>query len=134
MSTRSMIFKENQDGSFTGIYCHFDGYPGYVGRCLKRFYASEEMIDKLIALGDISSLDESPDDPPADHSFSSPAKGYVVAYHRDRGEPFEDVAPMREPSIFHVFNSVKGIDYLYFWSKDKGWKCLNYNKKECLIP
>jgi len=36
MSTRSNIGIVNGDGSVKAIYCHFDGYPAYVGRILLR--------------------------------------------------------------------------------------------------
>ncbi len=34
MATRSNIGIVNEDGSITGIYCHYDGYPEYVGKML----------------------------------------------------------------------------------------------------
>jgi hypothetical protein len=42
----------------------------------------------LIGLGDISYLNESIECP-AGHSFNTPIGGYTVAYHRDRGEAFQ---------------------------------------------
>ena len=30
MSTRSQIFIQNDDCSWTGIYCHYDGYPAHM--------------------------------------------------------------------------------------------------------
>jgi len=36
MATRSRIAIENQDGTVTSIYCHFDGYLSGVGKLLKR--------------------------------------------------------------------------------------------------
>jgi hypothetical protein len=38
MSTRSRIAIENQNGSVTSIYCHFDGYISGVGKTIKRIY------------------------------------------------------------------------------------------------
>jgi hypothetical protein len=38
MSTRSRIAIENQNGSVTSIYCHFDGYISGVGKTLKECY------------------------------------------------------------------------------------------------
>lgn len=134
MSTRSMIFKENQDGTFTGIYCHFDGYPEHNGRILRNFYATEEQVDKLIALGDISSLDESPESPPEGHTFGNPVKGFVVAYHRDRGEAWSSVAPRKELCEIGAYLYAKGMNYFYFWSKEKGWRCFSHKRVECIIP
>jgi hypothetical protein len=71
MSTRSRIAIENQNGSVTSIYCHFDGYLDGVGKKLFNHY-DREKTEKLIELGDISVLGESTLD--------------TIAYHRDRNE------------------------------------------------
>jgi hypothetical protein len=36
MSTRSRIAIENQNGSVTSVYCHFDGYISGVGKTLEK--------------------------------------------------------------------------------------------------
>ena len=56
MSTRSNIGIVNGDGSVKAIYCHFDGYPAYVGRILLEHYNVVERIEELIDGGDMSSL------------------------------------------------------------------------------
>jgi len=61
MSTRSYILIENTDGTFSGIYCHFDGYPKGVGATLLDSYRTEAKIRELIALGTLSSLSSSPE-------------------------------------------------------------------------
>lgn len=63
MSTRSIICKKNSDGTYTGIYCHWDGYVENNGRILNDNYTTEESIDRLLALGDLSSLGKTPEDP-----------------------------------------------------------------------
>lgn len=63
MSTRSDIIKQNPDGTCRMIYCHNDGYPDGVGRTLAGHYADPESIDRLLDLGDISWLGETPEDP-----------------------------------------------------------------------
>ena len=94
MSTRSHIgfIKGNQ---ITYIYCHSDGYPEYNGHMLQKYYTDKEKVENLVKLGDISVLKEnlSPKEG-EEHSFDGPrADGVVVAYHRDRGEDWEDVQP-----------------------------------------
>lgn len=37
MSTHAMVFKQNADGTFTGIYVHFDGGRDHPGRLTVRF-------------------------------------------------------------------------------------------------
>jgi len=72
MSTRSHIGKKLEDGSIKFIYCHFDGYPKHNGRILKEHYSTEEQINELLELGDLSSLGENIKE--------------CVFYGRDRGE------------------------------------------------
>lgn len=74
MSTRSMIGRLNDDGTITGIYCHFDGYLSHVGRILATHYTDPAKVD-------------------------SRPKGQCNAYGRDRGERNVDArtfATMRE--------------------------------------
>lgn len=56
MSTRSRIGIVLPNKKVESIYCHFDGYPSYVGAILNNYYKDEEKIKELIALGDISCL------------------------------------------------------------------------------
>jgi len=87
MATRSRIAIENEDGTVTSIYCHWDGYPENNGKLLLEHYQDRKKTQKLIDLGSISYL--APDVEPGDgvvHSFEMPTTGIVVAYHRDRGE------------------------------------------------
>ena len=105
MATRSRIAIENQDGTVTSIYCHFDGYLSSVGKTLFNHYDSEK-LEKLIELGDISSLDESTED--------------TVAYHRDRGEDLDfKTFPNVEDLFENGFNS--GEEYVYCLTKDGIW-------------
>jgi hypothetical protein len=105
MSTRSRIAIENQDGTVDSIYCHFDGYVDGVGKTLFNQY-DQEKSEKLLELGDISSLGESTID--------------TVAYCRDRGEDlhfktFKDVEDLFE----NGFNS--GEEFVYCLNKDGVW-------------
>lgn len=61
MSTRSNIARLNPDGSLDVIYCHWDGYLTGVGLELVLNYAGTAVLDDLIDLGDISSLEETID-------------------------------------------------------------------------
>lgn len=83
MGTRSIISKGKKS-----IYCHWDGYPSHNGKILLEFYNTDESIDELLSLGNISSLCKrvKPDENET-HSFDSPIKDVTVAYHRDRNEP-----------------------------------------------
>ena len=83
MSTRSSIAIKNPDGTITGIYCHFDGYPEGVGNKLVKFYDTKAKVNAMLALGDISVLGDTIECPDG-HSFQSPAKGHTIFYGRDR--------------------------------------------------
>jgi len=85
MSTRCRIAYRRPDNTVVSIYCHHDGYPDGVGQMLKDFYTDSDIIEQLMALGDLSSLGEKPvSDPKAwtDHTIDTTK---CVAY-KDRGE------------------------------------------------
>jgi hypothetical protein len=88
MSTRSRIGIEDQEtGKVRSIYCHFDGYLEGVGRTLVDHYKDREKVEALIALGDLSALDDEVAPPPGvHHKYGEVAPGVTVAYCRDRGE------------------------------------------------
>jgi hypothetical protein len=105
MATRSRIAIENQDGTIKSIYCHFDGYVSGVGETLFNHY-DKEKLEKLIELGDISSLGESTED--------------TVAYHRDRNEDLDfKTFPNVEKLFEDGFDS--GEEYIYYLTKDGIW-------------
>jgi hypothetical protein len=102
MATRSRIAIENENGSVTSIYCHYDGYPEHNGAILQEHYTDHEKVKKLIALGDISILSHEVDIPEGvEHSFETPVKGITVAYHRDRGDDFHQKS---NASVNEFFN------------------------------
>jgi hypothetical protein len=57
MATRSRIAIENQDGSVTSVYCHWDGHINSNGVILNENYTTKDKVEELIALGSLSSLD-----------------------------------------------------------------------------
>jgi len=56
MGTRSRIGIQNQNGSITSVYCHYDGYPEGVGQELIENYTSPAEVNELLTKGDMSSL------------------------------------------------------------------------------
>lgn len=87
MATRSTIWLKKGE-VYTGIYCHWDGYPSNNGKILLEHYDTEEKVEALVALGSLSSLGASPEAPEG-HTFEKPVEGHCVAYARDRGENFQ---------------------------------------------
>ena len=108
MSTRSRIAIENQDGTVTSIYCHFDGYLSGVGKLLKEYYTTQPKVQALIELGDISALDMTPTS--------------TEAYHRDRGE---NLYKSTDKDVETFFNgSIEQYGYLF--TKDNRWLVSTY--------
>jgi hypothetical protein len=56
MATRSAIGFVEYDGSVTGVYCHWDGYPEHNGMVLLEHYSDTYKLLDLLEQGDISSL------------------------------------------------------------------------------
>ena len=50
MATRSYILKENDDGTFSARYHHWDGYPDGLGAFLHEHLSSKEKVDWLFDL------------------------------------------------------------------------------------
>ena len=126
MSTRSNIAILNKDTkTITKIYCHWDGYPEYVGEILNTNYKDEKKIRKLIALGSISSLMEEVEPNPNEiHSFNEPQPMVTIAYTRDRGEDWKWNKP--EELDFNKFRKFLrnpfDIEYVYLYIDSKvGW-------------
>jgi hypothetical protein len=106
MSTRSRIAIENQNGSVTSIYCHFDGYISGVGKLLKEYYTTQDKVEALIELGDISSLEMTP--------------ASTVAYARDRCEDLHKTSYLCVEDLFELgFQS--GEEYVYCFTKNNIW-------------
>ena len=118
MGTRSTIAIQNANGTFTGIYCHWDGYVSHNGKILAENYTTEAKVRELIALGDLSSLGEAIGNQVAFDSPLEERKGQCVAYARDRGET--DVAATTFDSHADLVEQIgQGFDYLYV--PGKGW-------------
>lgn len=118
MSTRSIIAMKNPDQSVSGIYCHFDGYPDGVGKCLFQHYQDEEKIKELLKLGSLSSLaPRLAPDPGETHDFEHPLDDVVVADHRDRGE---DIRPAKtwvnQDVMLKETPNTHWAEYCYLWA------------------
>jgi NAD(P)H-flavin reductase len=105
MATRSRIAIENQDGSVTSIYCHWDGHVHITGRILFENYHLLK-TEQLIALGDISSLGTTID--------------LTYAYHRDRGEDFNQTT-YDDVEQLYTKGFGSSIEYVYCFTKSGQW-------------
>lgn len=90
MSTRSTISALTNDGkNVRTVYCHFDGYPEYMGNMLLSNYTDNDKVQKLMDLGDLSSVQEHVEPKTDFHCFDNPEDDCCIAYHRDRGEDWD---------------------------------------------
>jgi hypothetical protein len=128
MATRSNIGIVNDDGSITGIYVHWDGYPEYVGKILLNHYNTSGIVCELMDLGDLSSLNENLYCDDNNHSFNNPVDGVCVAFGRDRGEKNADSKSFTNISEFEKYVNRTTADYQYLFNNGK-WQYRKYNGK-----
>ena len=130
MATRSNIGIVNEDDSITGIYCHWDGYPEYVGKMLLNHYNNDDIVNDLMNLGNLSILSESLHSTTVinlysdnnRHTFNNPQDGVCVAYGRDRGETGSDSRTFEDLGEYENFGS--GVDFQYLFDNGK-WSYRN---------
>ena len=129
MGTRSLIGRENHDGTVTYIYCHWDGYLSNNGKKLNDHYLEADKVGALMALGDISSLgSEIGEKHPFDtYSLSADQQAryenWTSAYGRDRGE--QGVEAKTAASRQEYLKTDIGTEYWYLfvagqWLYDNG--------------
>lgn len=122
MGTRSRIAVRNQDGTYTSIYCHWDGYPSHNGVILRDHYQTEDKVRALIALGDISSLRREVGEK---HSFQGDEghdRGWTTAYGRDRGETGVEAQQSPGLDALSALTQNCGGEWLYVFT-EHGWQC-----------
>ena len=141
MATRSRIGIENEDGTVSSVYCHWDGYPSHNGKVLIAHYSDREKLKELIDLGAISSLKEnvSPIEPIEDiigvrmlkgfkvipksvHTFDTPQEGVTIAYHRDRGEELQEA---RIDDSIEAYAESDYEEFGYVFTRDNEWKVVD---------
>lgn len=101
MSTRSYIGIEDNDGTIMAIYCHWDGYPEWVGKILYNCYNTRDRVSLLINQGHLSCLKENIFD---------------CEFYANMGEDLEmDSYPDRK--MYATINT----DFIYLFTKDNNW-------------
>ena len=125
MATRSNIGIVNDNGSVTGIYCHWDGYPEHNGKLLLKHYTDSERINGLMSLGSLSILAENLYSTDI-HTFNNPQEGVCVAFGRDRGEKNADSKSFTNISEFEKYVNRTTADYQYLFNNGK-WQYRNHN-------
>ena len=133
MSTRCRIGIQNKDGTITSVYCHHDGYPEYVGKCLVDYYKTEDKVKSLMNLGDMSSLGTEPVGDKDGWDFSK--RNYddyskCVTY-KDRGED----CPAQTSNSVKEFGALSRDcwgEYTYLF-KDGEWYFVANNNRLSLV-
>ena len=129
MSTNSNIGIRNGN-KIKYIYCHWDGYLSHNGLMLNLFYRDLDKVSALINLGDISSLGYNVDAPRriqggqdasnlSNYMRVTLKTSFCVAYGRDRGDRYSDVAP-RTINYSEYLDYAQQFAYVYDM-KDKKW-------------
>jgi len=124
MATRSFIALKHLDDTFSGVYCHWDGYPEYNGKILRDDYTDRNKIVDLLDGGDISSLK-------TDHDWDRNPMPTGVLYYADRGD---DAAVQHFQSVVDLEDTARGMgcDYLYVYDESK-WICEDLSNSD-FIP
>lgn len=119
MGTRSFIVVANPKGDYTGIYCHWDGYPSHNGKLLREHYTTKRLVRNLVNLGDLSSLGERLRPTRPGHSYDNREEGTTVAYFRDRKEKWVVVKPRVTATLREMAELAADswAEYVYvFWN------------------
>ena len=130
MGTRSNIGIVNLDDSIDAIYCHWDGFPSYNGKILLNHYTTADIVNQLMLLGDLSSLNEKlyPDDSKP-HTFQNQQEDVCVAYGRERNESDVDCKIFKDIGDFERFAGNSDAEYQYLFEDGK-WTYRNVNKDD----
>ena len=122
MGTRSTIALEFADGTVEQVYCHWDGYLAYNGEILAEHYSDPFKLQKLIDLGDLSSLKPEIGEKHAFSEFELRAEevaGYKILtenwttfYGRDRGETNINARKYKNADEYFDCSQQEEYDYI----------------------
>ena len=133
MATRARIGIENQDGSITTSYHHWDGYPAGLGFNLISHWDNPETLAAAIALGDASHWGKTIGNK---IDFDCRQDGYYdqnVYYGRDRGETGVDPIIYDTYAVFEksfLRKTPAGEDFAYVLRLDGTWTQIDVYSKE----
>lgn len=132
MSSSALVgWCDVKSGIITTVFVNWDGYPSHTGKILLNHYNDEGKLRKMLALGDLSQINEEIGEK---HPFDAHSIGenhaewhakygkMCHAYHRDRGERaiparlYRDLAAWQRDRETH--------NYLF---KDGAWWYMHLN-------
>jgi len=123
-----MIGVENEDGTITAIYCHWNGDPNDNGSTLAKHYTDPAKINALMDLGNLSSLGHEIGNKHDDKAYRNDV---CTAYMRDKeydGDESAVVYPDRKGFDGEGIED-DGIEYFYLYSKGD-WLMRHHKQKE----
>lgn len=135
MSTRCDVYKLDKIADkpvLKCIYCHHDGYPEGVGAMLTEHYTAEEKIDRLLAGGDTSSIEEEVEKCAFYNEWQDDGETdpYDIIYLENFAG---DVKPETDKAILAlakqaIITRESGSDreYYYLWDGQK-WHCWDWD-------
>lgn len=125
MATKSTIWIQNEDKTFKGIYCHWDGYVSNNGKILDEHYTDTNKIEKLISGGHLSVLDKNLNPKEGiTHDYSSRQDGVCLYHHRDFKYSLETYIAASIDEIRKNYWE----EYNYIFKNNK-WYYFEYDKK-----
>ena len=104
MSTRSTIGIVRGYNDTARIYCHSDGYLGWNGAILQKYYNTADKVEKLLALGNLSCLgpEIKPDDPD-DWDWNKKRDDRFCKTYTSRGEQWAQIDPTQREEFNYTF-------------------------------
>ncbi|MDR3185330.1 MAG: hypothetical protein LBU04_00745 [Christensenellaceae bacterium] len=131
MDSGSYICRENENGTYTGIYCHWDCELFSCGELLLKHYSDREKLNVLLALGNLSTLGSRIEpDLNFEHGFEYDLRqpDVCVFYGRERGDAD---ASAKTFSLKDIPNTIR---FCYIYTLKNSWVYFRPNqKREYLI-
>jgi hypothetical protein len=125
MGTRSTIALEFADGTVQQVYCHWDGYLEHNGKILQEHYSDPFKLQKLIDLGDMSSLAPNIG---TQHSFGDRVDGECTFYGRDRKESGVSAKKFKDFADYRANHQYEEYEYILRACGDKAvWFVADHN-------
>lgn len=127
MATRSTIAVIHDNGTVSQIYCHWDGYLEGVGRTLVSHYNSLELAERLVALGDLSTLGAEIGEKHDFDALSKDIGDVCTAYGRDRGET--DTEARVFATVKEYLDNCQSEEYNYLFQTGE-WFYVSYEQEK----
>ena len=116
MATRAIIAKLDDKG-VKAIYNHSDGYLEHAGRILAEHYKDESKVDKLLAHGDVSIIDENIGVKIDFNDYKTRyANKQCKFYMRDRGEKYKQAEQLKDETELIEFSNNCDVDFIYMFA------------------